>query len=120
MIISVSPAAPRRREPVPETGEGVFLNLRRPVPTDWREAAPGLLGLRDTCQNPTCVNREVDVNYTVKEILHNRVRDLLHLETGPGLGCTEPAAIGLGAAAAASLLHASELDTIEVTLRAFL
>ena len=56
------------------------------------------------------------MNFTVKEILHNRVRALLHLETGPGLGCTEPAAIGLGAAAAASLLNASELDTIEVTL----
>ena len=56
------------------------------------------------------------MNFTVKEILHNRVRDLLHLETGPGLGCTEPAAIGLGAALAASLLKASELDTIEVTL----
>jgi len=56
------------------------------------------------------------MSFTVKEILHNRVRDLLHLETGPGLGCTEPAAIGLGAAAAAALLNASELDAIEVTL----
>jgi L-cysteine desulfidase len=58
----------------------------------------------------------VSVAFTVKEILHNRVRDLLHLETGPGLGCTEPAAIGLGAAAAASLLNAPEPDAIEVTL----
>lgn len=116
MTISVSPWAPRRREAMLETGEGVSLNRGRPVPTDWREAASGLLGPQETCQNLTCVNREVDVNYTVKEILHNRVRDLLHLETGPGLGCTEPAAIGLGAAAAASLLNASELDTIEVTL----
>jgi L-cysteine desulfidase len=58
----------------------------------------------------------VDVSFTVKEILHNRVRDLLHLETGPGLGCTEPAAIGLGAAAAAALLNGSEPDAIEVTL----
>lgn len=56
------------------------------------------------------------MNFTVKEILHNRVRDLLHLETSPGLGCTEPAAIGLGAAAAASFLKVSELDRIEVTL----
>jgi L-cysteine desulfidase len=56
------------------------------------------------------------VSFTVKEILHNRVRELLHLETGPGLGCTEPAAIGLGAAAAASLLNAPEVDAIEVTL----
>jgi len=60
--------------------------------------------------------REFTVNFTVKEILHNRVRNLLHLETGPGFGCTEPAAIGLGAAAAASLLNSSELDAIEVTL----
>jgi L-cysteine desulfidase len=56
------------------------------------------------------------VNFTLKEILHNRVRDLLHLETGPGLGCTEPAAIGLGAAAAAALLNTAELDALEVTL----
>ena len=56
------------------------------------------------------------MNFTITEILHNRVRDLLHLETGPGLGCTEPAAIGLGAAAAAALLKAPEIDTIEVTL----
>jgi L-cysteine desulfidase len=59
---------------------------------------------------------ETVVKFTVKEILHNRVRTLLHLETGPGLGCTEPAAIGLGAAAAASLINLAEIDTIEVTL----
>jgi len=58
----------------------------------------------------------VGVNLTVKEILHNRARALLHLETAPGLGCTDPAAIGLGAAAAAALLPASEIEAMEVTL----
>jgi L-cysteine desulfidase len=58
----------------------------------------------------------VDVSFTVKEILHNRVKTLLHRETGPGLGCTDSAAIGLGAAAAASLLNGAEFDAIAVTL----
>ncbi|MEJ2093470.1 MAG: L-serine ammonia-lyase, iron-sulfur-dependent, subunit alpha [Syntrophobacterales bacterium] len=51
---------------------------------------------------------------TLKDILHNRASTLLHLETEAGLGCTEPAAIGLAAAAAAALLESHELDTIEV------
>lgn len=80
------------------------------------ESSPLRWSHRGKCRNPPWVNREVRVGFTVKEILHNRVRTLLHLETGPGLGCTEPAAIGLGAAAAASLLNTPELDTLEVTL----
>jgi len=56
------------------------------------------------------------VSLSVKEILHNQARALLHLETGPGLGCTDPAAIGLGAAAAAALLTAPDFEAIEVTV----
>lgn len=56
------------------------------------------------------------MSLTVKEILHNQAMALLHLETGPGLGCTDPAAIGLGAAAAASLLTAPDFEAIEVTV----
>jgi L-cysteine desulfidase len=51
----------------------------------------------------------------VNDILHNKASALLHLETGPGLGCTEPAAIGLSAAAAASLFKDRNFDAIEVT-----
>jgi len=54
-------------------------------------------------------------SFSMKEILHNKASALLHLETGPGLGCTEPAAIGLSAAAAASLLKVKSFDAIEVT-----
>ena len=52
----------------------------------------------------------------VNNKMHKRFRALLRFETTPALGCTEPAAIGLGAAAAASLLKASTFDAIEVTL----
>jgi len=51
---------------------------------------------------------------TLKDILHDRVRTLLHLETEAGLGCTDPAAIGLAAANAAALLDSQEFDAIEV------
>jgi len=54
-------------------------------------------------------------SFAMKDILHNKASALLHLETGPGLGCTEPAAIGLSAAAAASLLKDRRFDAIEVT-----
>ncbi len=54
------------------------------------------------------------MSYGIKDILHNKVKDLLHLETTPGLGCTEPAAIGLAAAAAASMLDTREFDAITV------
>ena len=40
------------------------------------------------------------MDISLKDILHDRVRALLHLETEAGLGCTDPAAIGLAAAAA--------------------
>ncbi len=51
---------------------------------------------------------------TLKDILHNRARHLLHIETNAGLGCTEPAAIGLCAAAAASLLEDGAIESIEM------
>lgn len=42
------------------------------------------------------------------------IKDLLRVEVVPALGCTEPVAIALGAAAAASLLPGREIDGIEV------
>jgi len=42
------------------------------------------------------------------------VKDILDLEVAPALGCTEPAAIALGAAAAASLLRDKDCLSIEV------
>ncbi len=42
------------------------------------------------------------------------IKDVLRLEVAPALGCTEPVAIALGAAAAASLLPGKEPDSIEV------
>ena len=41
-------------------------------------------------------------------------KDILKVEVAPALGCTEPAAIALGAAAAASLLDDGEITQIEV------
>jgi L-cysteine desulfidase len=54
--------------------------------------------------------------FSIKDLLHNKARALLHLETAPGLGCTEPAAIGLCAASAAALLSSRDFERIEVTL----
>ena len=42
------------------------------------------------------------------------VKDLLRLEVAPALGCTEPVAIALGAAAATSLLEGETLEKIEI------
>jgi L-cysteine desulfidase len=44
------------------------------------------------------------------------VKDILHMEVIPALGCTEPAAVGLCAAAATSLLQERDLVSIEVWL----
>ena len=54
------------------------------------------------------------MGFTLKDILHNKARHLLHIETDPGLGCTEPAAIGLCAAAAAALLEERDIESIDV------
>ena len=42
------------------------------------------------------------------------VKDILQMEVTPALGCTEPVAIALGAAAAASLLPDKTINHIEV------
>jgi L-cysteine desulfidase len=42
------------------------------------------------------------------------VKDILRLEVAPALGCTEPVAIALGAAAAASLLGGEEIQNIDI------
>jgi len=42
------------------------------------------------------------------------VKDILRMEVAPALGCTEPVAIALGAAAAASLLPDREIDSVEI------
>lgn len=46
------------------------------------------------------------MNYTVK--------DILTIQVAPALGCTEPVAIALGAAAAVSLLPEKRVDAIEI------
>lgn len=42
------------------------------------------------------------------------VKDLFRIEVVPALGCTEPVAVALGAAAAASLLPGKDIRTIEI------
>lgn len=42
------------------------------------------------------------------------VKDVLRLEVAPALGCTEPVAVALGAAAAVSLLPGGEFDSLDV------
>jgi L-cysteine desulfidase len=54
------------------------------------------------------------MGFSLKDILHDKAWQLLRLETDPGLGCTEPAAIGLAAAVAASLLPCRDIESIRV------
>ena len=42
------------------------------------------------------------------------VKDVLRMEVAPALGCTEPGAFALGAAAAASLLNGDDIRSIEI------
>jgi L-cysteine desulfidase len=42
------------------------------------------------------------------------VKDILTIQVAPALGCTEPVAIALGAAAAVSLLPDKRVDAIEI------
>jgi len=42
------------------------------------------------------------------------IKDILRMEVAPSLGCTEPSAIALAAAAAASFLPGKKIDSIEV------
>lgn len=43
-------------------------------------------------------------------------KDILKMQVAPALGCTEPVAIALGSAAAATLLAGKEIDSIEIWL----
>jgi len=47
-------------------------------------------------------------------IMSFTVKDILQMEVTPALGCTEPAAIALACAAAASLLEGEEIDRLEL------
>ena len=42
------------------------------------------------------------------------IKDILNMEVAPALGCTEPVAIALGAAAAATMLPGKSIETIEI------
>jgi L-cysteine desulfidase len=44
------------------------------------------------------------------------VKDILKMEVAPALGCTEPVAIALGAAAARALLPDKTISSIEVSV----
>lgn len=44
------------------------------------------------------------------------VKDILAIQVAPALGCTEPVAIALGAAAAASLLDRQKIEAIDVSV----
>jgi len=44
------------------------------------------------------------------------VKDILKIQVAPALGCTEPVAIALGAAAAAALLRGENITSIEVSV----
>jgi L-cysteine desulfidase len=47
-------------------------------------------------------------------IMPYTVKDILRIQVAPALGCTEPVAIALGAAAAVSILPGRKIDSIEI------
>ena len=58
------------------------------------------------------------MGFSIKDVLYNKASSLIHLETEPGLGCTEPASVGLCAAVAASALGSKDFEDISVTVDA--
>jgi L-cysteine desulfidase len=57
-------------------------------------------------QRKPCRRRVGNMTYTIK--------DILKIQVAPALGCTEPVAIALGAAAAVSLLPGKQIDGVEL------
>ena len=58
------------------------------------------------------------MGFSIKDVLYNKASSLIHLETEPGLGCTEPASVGLCAAVAAAALDSNDFEEISVTVDA--
>lgn len=56
----------------------------------------------------------ISIHGSIKMKSQFTVKDILKIEVAPALGCTEPVAIALGAAAAATVLDGSAIDRIEI------